>query len=109
MIQFPANDNAKIAKDGVFLILASDPVNDANHPLATGYNVDKKDAEQAPGKRTSPVRYKVANFSLPNDGKFILIVRRPDNHENKNEDKKGPAELGKKDIDKIVDVAGWER
>ena len=107
LIQFPANDNAKIAKDGVFLILASDPVNDANHPLATGYNVDKKDAEQAPGKRTSPVRYKVANFSLPNDGKFILIVRKPDNLENKSEDKKGPAELGKNDIDKIVDVAGW--
>ena len=107
LIQFPANDSAKIAKDGVFLILASDPVNDDDHPLTTGYNVDKKDAEQAPGRRTSPVRYKVVDFSLPNDGKFILIVRRPDNHENKNEGGKGPAELGKDDIDKIVDVAGW--
>ena len=109
LIQFPANDNAKIAKDGVFLILASDPASDDDHPLTTGYNVDKKDAEQAPGKRTSPVRYKVVDFSLPDDGKFILIVRRPDNHENKNNDGgKGPAELGKDDIDKIVDVAGWD-
>ena len=108
LIQFPANDNAKIAKDGVFLILASDPTNDDNHPIAPGYNVDKKDAEQAPGKRTSPVRYKVVDFSLPNDGKFILIVRKPDNLENKNEGGKGPAELGKDDIDKIVDVAGWD-
>ena len=79
-----------------------------NHPIATGYNVDKTDAEQAPGKSTSPVRYKVADFSLPNDGKFILIVRKPDNLENKNEGGKGPAELGKNDIDKIVDVAGWD-
>ena len=37
----------------------------------------------------------------------MLIVRRPDNHENKNDPKKGPAELGTNDLDKIVDIAGW--
>ena len=58
-------------------------------------------------------RYKVIAFGqsgstgLPDDGNFILVVRRPDNHENKNEDGKGPAEFGEKDLDKIVDIAGY--
>ena len=110
LLDFPTNDNAKIGAGKVLLIVASDPAQDQEHPLAVGYNVDKKAEEQAPGLADNPVRYKVLEFKnngLPDNGKFVLIVRRPDNHENKNEAGKGPAELGTADLDKIVDIAGW--
>ena len=110
LINFPANDNAKIGAGKVLLLVASDPANDQEHPLAIGYNVDKSAEEQAPGLADNPVRYKVISFhnnGLPDDGNFVLIVRRPDNHENKNEHGKGPAELREHDLDKIVDIAGY--
>ena len=61
------------------------------------------------------VRYRVTPFAveMPDDGEFILILRKPDNLEDKNEAGKGPAELasddgnaGNDDLDKIVDLAG---
>ena len=110
LLDFQTNDNAKIAAGKVLLIVASDPASDQEHPLAVGYNVDKSAEEQAPGLADNPVRYKVMEFKnngLPDSGKFVLIVRRPDNHEDKNEAGKGPAELGTNDLDKIVDIAGW--
>ena len=110
LINFPTNDNAKIGAGKVLLLVASDPANDQEHPLAIGYNVDKSAEEQAPGLADNPVRYKVISFhnnGLPDDGNFVLIVRRPDNHENKNEAGKGPAELRENDLDKIVDIAGY--
>lgn len=127
LYQFPANDAAKIAAGGVFLLVASDPRNDASHPLAVGYNVDINDEEQAPGTRKNPVRYKVAHVgnvpgfgngrnagesvtTLPDDGKFVLILRRPDNgegHRSGADGGKGVAERGKDDLDKIVDIAGY--
>ena len=110
LIDFPTNDNAKIGAGKVLLLVASDPAEDQEHPLAVGYNVDKKAEEQAPGLADNPVRYKVISFKndgIPDDGNVVLIVRRPDNLENKTEDKKGPAELGTKDLDKIVDIAGY--
>ena len=43
----------------MLLLVASDPASDQEHPLAVGYNVDKKAEEQAPGLADNPVRYKV--------------------------------------------------
>ena len=120
LIQFSANDNAKIAANGHFLILNTDPANDPNHPIAgTGYNVDLSAELQRPGtlnsrtgEQNTPVRYKVfSGLNLPNDGKFVLILRRPDNHEGHRsgaDGGKGVAETGNADLDKVVDVAGWD-
>ena len=111
LIQFPADDKAKIADNGVFLILASDPANDPNHPIAIGFNVTKGAEEQAPGQKTSPVRYRVIDFALPSDGKFVLLLRTPDTGDGErsgaNNDK-GVAETGNADLNRIVDIAGWD-
>ena len=113
LIQFNANDNAKVAVGGVFLLLRTDPADDPSHPIAaTGYNVDKSVEEQEPGTPNSSVRYKVfGSLDLPDDGIFVLIVRRPDNHEGQRSGAhggKGVAETGNADLDKIVDIAGWD-
>ena len=119
LVQFDANDNAKIADNGHFLILRTDPADEPDHPIAaTGYNVDLSAEAQQPGTPNSPVRYKVFSgnnprgaLNLPNDGKFVLIVRRPDNHEGHRSGAnggKGVAERGNADLDKVVDVAGWD-
>ena len=92
LIQFDANDNAWVAGGDVFLLLASEPANDTNHPIAAGYNVDG--AVQALGTARSPVQYKIfdggerGTLTLPNadNGKFILIVRKPDNSEGQKSD-----------------------
>ena len=111
LIQFPNNDNAKIAANGVFLILRTDPADDPDHAIAaTGYNVDKSAQEQEPGTPNSPVRYKVmSGLNLPNDGKFVLILRRQDDyqgHRSGQHGNHGVAETGQNDLDKILDVAG---
>ena len=119
--QFPSNDRAKIAAGGVFLLVASDPRNNPDHPLAVGYNVDIDDEDQVVGSRNNPVHYKVMRKSdqdayqyegigLPDSGDFILILRRPDNHEGHRsgaDGGKGVAERGKDDLDKVVDIAGY--
>lgn len=112
LIDFPNDDKAKIPAGGVLLILASDPRFDEDHPIAVGYNVDEPEADQVAGlglnvanSPRAPAKYKVINFQnggLPNDGNFLLIVRRPDNA-SKND---GP-ELGADDRDKIEDIAGY--
>ena len=112
LIDFPTNDDAKVAAGAVILLVATDPADDQEHPLAVGYNVDKKPEEQAPGLADNPVRYKVISFQnggIPDDGNVVLIVRKPDNHESNHEHKdKGRAELGREaDLDKIVDIAGY--
>ena len=129
LYQFPANDNAKIAGNhGVFLLVASDPRGNPDHPLAVGYNVDIDNEDQVVGSRKNPIRYKVADVAgvpgfgngrnagesvttLPDNGKFVLILRRPDNHEGHRsgaDGGKGVAERGDNaDLDKVVDVAGW--
>ena len=113
LIQFDNNDNAKVGAGGVFLLLRTDPADDPNHPIAaTGYNVDKSAEEQQPGTPSSPVRYKVFNsLNLPNDGNFVLVVRRPDGHQGQRSGahgSQGVAETGNADLDKIVDIAGWD-
>ncbi|MDE0315127.1 MAG: lamin tail domain-containing protein [Candidatus Poribacteria bacterium] len=118
------NNNAKIPAGGVLLLVDSDPFGDPDHPLAIGWNVDKNPEDQVPGLAGIGIsatskhgRYKVVKFGqantafdqgLPDDGNFILVVRRPDNHEGDHgHGGKGRSELGKDDLDKINDVAGW--
>ena len=118
LFRFRHNDPARIPVGGVLLLVATDPRYDDDHPIAVGYNVDEPDADQVAGlglqvdgSPRAPARYKVVNIfgssGLPDDGKFVLIVRSPDNLENKNEGGKGWAELGETDLDKITDIAGW--
>ncbi len=118
--QFPSNDRAQIAAGGVFLLVASDPRGNPDHPLAVGYNVDIDDEDQVVGSRKNPIKYKVMRKSdqqayqyegtgLPDSGDFILILRRPDNgegHRSGADGGKGVAERGKDDLDKVIDVAG---
>ena len=112
--QFPANDNAKIPANGVFLLVASDPTGDPNHPLAPGWDVDKSAEIQVPGwgdtLDATDVRYKVASFgNIPDDGNFVLMLRKPDNNEGQRsgaDGGKGVAETGNADLEKILDLAG---
>ena len=113
LVRFPANDKSKIPAGGVFLLLRTDPADKPDHPIAaTGKNVDLDAALQEPGTRNSPVQYKVfSSLALPNDGEFVLMVRRPDNHENfgpGGHASKGTSEIGAHDLDKIVDIAGYD-
>ena len=116
------NNNAKIPAGGVLVLTDSDPYGDSDHPLATGWDVDKNAEDQVPGLARIGInatslhgRYKVVKFGehtdyamgLPDDGNFILVVRRADNHEgNHGDGGKGRAELGTADLDKINDIAG---
>ena len=122
LVQFPNNDNAKIAPQGVILLLASDPRTDDEHPIAVGYNVDVNVNDQVdglglnvPGSNRMPPRQKVINFEnggLPDGGDYILILRKHDNYEGHRsgaDGGKGVAETGGADIDKIIDIAGSHR
>lgn len=116
IVRFPANDNVKLGSNQVFLILASEPADDLDHPIAaTGYNVDKPAQEQVPGTPNSPVRYKVASFDLSNDGNVVLMVRSPDSGHNNgpgDHPDQGTSETATQqnrgaDLHRIVDVAGY--
>ena len=118
---FPVNDNTKIPAKGLLLLVATDPRHNDAHPVAVGHNILAGD-DQVLGlgqlnadPKPHLVRYRVTPFAveMPDDGEFILILRKPDNLEDKNEAGKGPAELasdddnpGNDDLDKIVDLAG---
>ena len=93
---FP-NTNRNIAAGGLLLLVTTDPAGDPNHPLATGWNVTKDENNQVNGVGAHSPRYMVANFAgdgLPDDGKFVLILR---NHNNKR---------GK--TDNLIDIAGFD-
>ncbi len=120
LIQFDNNDNAKVGAGKLILLVASDPADNGNqnHPIAPGRNVDTGTVQRG-GTANSPVQYKVfsggarGTLTLPNDdgGKFVLIVRKPDNlegHRSGQDGGKGVAETGNADLDKIVDIAGYE-
>lgn len=122
LIEFPNNNNASVPAGGVILLLASDPRYDDDHPIAVGYNVDVGANDQVdglglvePDSNRKPPRQKVITFhnnGLPDDGNFILILRRPDkgdpNHGSRSggDGGKGVAELGAADVDLIIDIAG---
>ena len=115
LYEFPTNSNAKIPANGVFLLVATDPRDDhaqpSEHPIAIGWNVDKNAEDQVRGLGANPPRYKVTgHLNIPDNGNFVLILRRPDSaHNNRSgaNDRQGAAERGEKDLDKIVDIAGY--
>ena len=114
-------DNKDYWVDGgdVLLLLATNPRYDDDHPIAVGYNVDVNENDQVDGlglivegSNRKPPRQKVVQFQhggLPDDGNFILLLRRPDNAgkgdiaETANNDGKTDND----DLDKIVDMAGF--
>ena len=116
------NGDNWVDANSVILLLASDPRDDEDHPIAVGYNVDVNVNDQVDGlglnvegsNRRAP-RQKVVQFKnggLPDGGDYVLILRRPDNHEGHRSGQdggKGVAETGEADIDKIVDIAGSHR
>ncbi len=121
LVQFPNNNNAQIGPGEVLLLLATDPRHDDDHPIAVGLNVDIPHAsDQVDGlglvegdnSNRKPPRQKVVTFEnggLPDNGNYILILRRHDNHEGHRsgvDGGKGVAETGEADIDKIMDIAG---
>jgi hypothetical protein len=89
--------------------------------LAVGYNVDLDDEDQIVGSRKNQIHYKVMRKDdqdayqyegkgLPDSGKFILILRKPDGGEasrSHGHDTQGVAERGVNDLELIVDVAGY--
>ncbi len=104
LYRFP-NETTNIAANGVLLLLASNPADDNDHPIAIGYDIDKAVEDQVPGFKGDHVpRYKVVSFGsngIPN-GNFVLVLRRPDNA-----GKNDISETGRNDFDKIVDMAGY--
>ena len=129
--QFP-NSDLKVPAGGVLLLVASDPKGNPDHPLAVGWNVDLNEQLQVRGLAEIGIhmnskhgRYKVADPTasgrsgkfgglengLPDDGMFVLILRRSDNYEGHGSGghkDKGVAETGTNDLDKVVDIAGWD-
>lgn len=114
LIHLPNNDRATVPAGGVILLLASNPLDDEDHPIAPGYNVDGIDGNpknqvdglglNVTGSNRKPPMQKVVTFQnggLPDNGDFILLLRKPDHPTNGDH-----AERGKDDIDKIVDIAG---
>ena len=113
LYQFPQNSDAQVDANGVFLLVASDPRDKTDHPLAVGFNVDINEEDQVRGLGENPPEYKVTPFEgdgLPDDGNFVLILRKPDNSEryrSGESSSRGVAETGTSDLDKVVDIAGW--
>ena len=130
--QFP-NSNLNLPGGGVLLLVASDPRITPNHPLAVGWNVDGP-ADQGYRRGFNGLgidanskhgRYKVADptvanrsgkfggdqAGLPDEGNFVLILRSPDNHEGHGSGQhggKGVAETGNADLNRVVDIAGYD-
>ncbi|MYG09132.1 lamin tail domain-containing protein, partial [Candidatus Poribacteria bacterium] len=76
ILNMPDNDAHKIGAVGdVLLIVATDPYQDPNHPLAAGINITKDNGRaETTGVKS---RYYVAGtgFKLANSGKTLLLLR----------------------------------
>ena len=123
------NMTIDVPDEGVLLLVASNPRGNPDHPLAVGYDVGNRDPyDQVLGLDTLGIsntskhgRYLVVDFGgtnndgslthpegLPDDGDFVLVLRRADNLEsNHGHADKGRAELGTADLDRIEDLAGY--
>ena len=90
LFNFP-NSDIRLAANEVILVLASDPEDDGEHPIAVGYDVlggtdqvlgigeNKDDSEIKPAKyivATGSERLYTAG--LPNAGNFLLVLRHPE-------------------------------
>ena len=113
------NADLKIGDNELLLILASDPEDDGEHPIAVGHDV-LGGTDQAPGLGPNPAKYIVAKRSerlhtqgLP-AGNFVLILRhsegvdiaKPETY-NASHDKPGSADAKRGTHERIVDVAGY--
>ncbi len=101
LVTFPDDKNYNVPAGDVFLIVKTDPSGNDDHPLAAGFNVDKKPEEQVRGVPADhPVRYKVlSGLELPNsdnDGDGFVLVLRGNNNDH----------LGK--TNGVFDVAGYD-
>jgi hypothetical protein len=100
----------KIPAGGVLLLVRTDPSDNDDHSLAAGFNIEVAADEQVDGVNADSARYLIMidrekaengqrgfnetfTKGLPNDGKFVLVLRNGN-------DKEGTHE-------KAVDVAGW--
>ena len=93
---FP-NANRWIEANSLLLLVDTDPASDDNHPLATGWNIEKNAANQVNGVGAHSPRYMVTNFAgdgMPDSGEFVLILRNVNN-------KRGKPE-------KLQDIAGYD-
>ena len=104
-----STDDLNMKSGDILLVVSTDPSLDVSHPLATGWNVDKAEADQINGVNANSPRYVVAPFGkakmadgtdqtesgLPDDGEFVLILR---NRHDRN---------GSTNDDNIRDIAGF--
>ena len=93
---FPNNDDVKVPAGGILLLLASDPRYNDDHPVAVGYNVHggndqalgiAKDADiprYVDMSRQSDSNRGYESGGLPDNGNFVLMLRRPDGHDKHN-------------------------
>ena len=118
LFNFP-NSDIKIGKGEVILVLASDPEDDGEHPIAVGYDV-LGGTDQVLGLGENPAKYIVAKSDeglytagLPASN-FVLILRhtegvdiaKPETY-NGSHDKANSAKAKIGTHERIVDVAGY--
>ena len=106
LFTFP-NSDIKVPKDGLVLIVSSDPEDDGEHPLAVGHDI-RGGNDQAPGVNADSAKYivagsgeKFATEGMPDDGNFLLVLRRSEKVDAAN------ASAKLKTHEWIIDVAGY--
>ena len=87
LIEFPDNDNHKIPAGGILLVVAKDPFNDSNHPIAAGTRINGAHLETT-GVNS---RYYVAgshdndkfdDHGFAGENNFLLVVRNRNDRKN---------------------------
>ena len=110
LIQFP-NADRKVPAGGILLVLATDPRDDDDHPIQTGWDITKGAGDQINGVNSDSPRYIVLEFKdggMPDDGNFVLVLRNrgdrtSSNNDNNTRDVAGyvPKDALKVDNDKL--------
>ena len=90
LVSFPDNDDTKLPANGILLITQSDPTASGND-LAAGVQINVK-AEDQVKRGLSSLYYISADLKLPDDGKFLLVMRNANDKEGK--------------VDNIIDAGG---
>ena len=110
---FP-NSDINVKKDDLILIVATDPEDDGEHPLAVGKDFfGGNDQVRGIGLDVAnsdiePANYIIASSSdrlythgMPDDGNFVLFLRRPEAHDKTN------AASKLKTHEWVIDIAGY--
>ena len=112
---FPNNNNTQIPAGGLLLLVASDPRYNDDHPVAVGRNIHGGN-DQALGIGADAPRYMDMSAvsdanrgyegelseGLPDDGNFVLMLRRPDGV-----DKHNTARNKMKTDKNMIDAVGY--